>query len=211
MYRTPRLLILVLGLAVMLPFSAHAEPWYEIEVIIFENLAAGRAGETWPEQGAPAATPGTMELRPADPGSSGSLQAYQMLGRGELELADVAARLSNSKQYRVLRHFGWQQPLQERERATAVLVPDAGGRGRVLGTITPSLSRYLHLAADVILPGGPDGTGASQTRGFRLTESRRIRASELQYFDHPRFGVIAVLRSASPRSDSKPPAPAKAR
>ena len=67
------------------------------------------------------------------------------------------------------------------------------------GTATLGLQRYLYLTLDlVLLPSDmptefaplPEGTTFG---GFRLTETRRMRSKELHYFDHPLFGVVALV------------------
>ncbi|OGT22370.1 MAG: hypothetical protein A2V90_08430 [Gammaproteobacteria bacterium RBG_16_57_12] len=108
---------------------------------------------------------------------------------------------------------------------------------QVFGTITVAINRYLHISADLIfnLPQqtpvemppaqeGPDGkasdtppdVAASPTqaatittpRYYALRETRRMRSKELHYFDHPAFGMLAVIRpygqAAAP--EKQPPA-----
>jgi len=67
------------------------------------------------------------------------------------------------------------------------------------GTATLGLQRYLYLTIDLVLRPTvlppefalrPEGTAFG---GFRLTETRRMRSKELHYFDHPVFGVIALI------------------
>ena len=77
------------------------------------------------------------------------------------------------------------------------------------GTVQLSLSRYLHLAVDLIYQptAGPTNlesvnetdqavtadTAPPAATVFRLQESRRMRSSEIHYFDHPKFGAIALV------------------
>lgn len=77
------------------------------------------------------------------------------------------------------------------------------------GTATLGLQRYLYLTLDlVLLPTDmptefaplPEGTSFG---GFRLTETRRMRSKELHYFDHPLFGVVALVTPrAAPGGDA---------
>lgn len=78
----------------------------------------------------------------------------------------------------------------------------------VLGAIKLIRSRFLHLDVDLFLnrhgqrgeaPVSGQQTEAEPARApamFRLQEIRRMRSSEIHYFDHPRFGMIAVVRPA---------------
>lgn len=65
------------------------------------------------------------------------------------------------------------------------------------GTVTVSLSRYLHLAADLVFraPLREDGAepGVAYLQSFAMDQRRRMRSREIHYLDHPRFGVIAMI------------------
>ncbi|WP_172597652.1 CsiV family protein [Sulfuriflexus mobilis] len=162
----------------------------------------------------------------------GNPRAFQLLNPAEFAMTDLDEKLLNSRQYRVLGHIAWRQPTVERAESRAVHVhaglmqditqvqasrptqvlntlPDpleqadsAGTKRRFDGTITLSLSRYLHLEADITYY-NPDVYLAEQIAQqnidaptieyFRLQESRRMRSTEIHYIDHPYFGIIALI------------------
>lgn len=89
------------------------------------------------------------------------------------------------------------------------------------GTITVSVKRYLHMAVDLLLhvpaavvdtsvlpladdtqPVNPSSVTGMQS--YRLTETRRMRSTEVHYLDHPAFGVLAVI---TPYEVPSPPEP----
>jgi hypothetical protein len=50
----------------------------------------------------------------------------------------------------------------------------------------------------------PDGLGAAPGTAFALNESRRVRFYERNYYDHPAFGVIALVTPAQgPRAPGR--------
>lgn len=70
------------------------------------------------------------------------------------------------------------------------------------GTITVSRDRYLHLEANLLFREAVRerkttrllsifNRDEQQPETFRMQQQRRIRAGELHYFDHPKFGLIA--------------------
>ena len=74
---------------------------------------------------------------------------------------------------------------------------------RIEGTLMITRGRYLHVILDMLYR--PEDT-ATQKPGFfsffdanpapdayRMTQQRRLRSSELNYFDHPKFGVLAII------------------
>lgn len=73
------------------------------------------------------------------------------------------------------------------------------------GTITVSRNRYLHLKTDLLYhkaeAQAQEESGLfsifsredRQPDVFRMRQQRRIREGELHYFDHPMFGLIALV------------------
>jgi hypothetical protein len=50
----------------------------------------------------------------------------------------------------------------------------------------------------------PDGLGAGPGTAFTLNETRRVRFYERNYYDHPAFGVIALVTPAQgPRAPGR--------
>lgn len=64
------------------------------------------------------------------------------------------------------------------------------------GTITLSRSRFLHIDADLVyhnvLP-EQKGDIVLPTRYFRMQASRRMRSTEVNYIDHPMFGMLVLI------------------
>ncbi|MFQ5487083.1 MAG: CsiV family protein [Gammaproteobacteria bacterium] len=79
-------------------------------------------------------------------------------------------------------------------------------RARLDGLITVSVNRYLHFNVDLLYDNAHEEADqgslfrifnafASEQPPhlFRMQQSRRLRSGELHYFDHPRFGMIALV------------------
>jgi hypothetical protein len=58
---------------------------------------------------------------------------------------------------------------------------------------------YLHLGMSLnYQPSNPpEGLGAAPGTVFSMNESRRVKRFERNYYDHPAFGVIALVTPAS--------------
>lgn len=123
-------------------------------------------------------------------------------------LGPIYARLQRVDAYEPLAHVGWVQPA----RGTSDAKPyrfdsDSGPHREVGGSVTLYKERFVHLQIDLTLTDPaplPDSTkifpGPTATvthDDFKLTESRRIRGPGVHYFDHPRFGVIAIVREVA--------------
>ena len=155
---------------------AMADTRYDVEVIVFRNLAASDNGEQWPEN--TTVNDDGFARTPLQEG-------LENLPDSQFALNGVAGALQRSGAYRVLAHRLWRQNADNRHSAVPFLlhITPASSDSEVEGSITLIRERYLHLAIDLTL--------ISREHLYRLDETRRVRSSELHYFDNPHFGVIA--------------------
>lgn len=149
--------------------------------------------------------------------------AFTRLRSDELRMNDQLDRLLKSKGYEPLMHMGWRQPGYDREQAKAVHISggipmaresDQGDQSQMLeliyydnklegppppiinGTITLVRSRYLHFETDLVYHNTlPEQKGDIHlpTRYFRMQTSRRMRSTEINYIDHPMFGILVLI------------------
>jgi len=220
---SPLALVLALGLAsTALPAQTVEDEKppsptrYAIELVLFRHLDQSRntpeirlpqpeteanslPGAAVPVREAPV-TFHVMELHAEPPD-------FTPLPDGETVLDDVFRRLTRLEAYDVLAHLGWSQQGRAREIAGDYYIPaSVTTQTGISGTVKFFKERYAHLAVDLELRTPPPAT-ITGSAPERLVESRRIRGSSAQYFDHPRFGVIANIREIEP--ESLPVAPAK--
>lgn len=137
----------------MLSASLQAQPWYQIEVILFSQdfpalIAEGTTEESWPTE---------VELNWQEP--------LLPLFESERQLSPTMRKLPiNSRTmngdayafrvtegYRLLWHQAWQQPLVDEQDAPWILVEggeDYEGRYELEGSLRIHLSRFLHMTAN---------------------------------------------------------------
>jgi len=172
-----------------------ASPGYHIEIIVFRANSAQGSGENWSTQGATANTVG-------EEGSSGSSQVgrfISVLGADQFQLTDIESKLKSSGAYTPVAHVAWAQtasawgtkagfPLQK----LGVDVPGLNG------TVYLQRGQYLHLgmALNYAIASPPASLGAGPGTAFSLNEDRRVKFYERNYYDHPAFGVIALVTPA---------------
>lgn len=152
---------------------------YDVEIVVFRAVDAPPL-EDWTAApnprgfGSPNAQPG---LPP---------QVVRVLGPSDYRLNGVVDGLRRAGVWRPIAHAAWLQnapnwgshigiPLS----AVGVNVP--GLTGLVFLERAPL---YLHLGFDVALQDGD---------GYRIDEMHNVRQNEKEYFDHPAFGIIAVV------------------
>jgi len=196
-------------------------------------------GDTLGAAGADEAVAGTSEPVPPDPFGPGPVNAaaafrFRLLAPEELKLVDARQRLERLDAYTPLVHGGWVQeglPLASAKPFDLAYL----GAGNPAGTIRLHLSRYLHLAVDLVYRAdtgrdralqpelAPSGAGGnfpsmdartlsdvSLPARYVLRAERRIGSGVVQYFDHPMFGVLVLVEPYEPpattASDSGPAA-----
>ena len=174
---------------------------YEIELLIFRNLVEADGGEVWPVDYSD-----WFEEEPLDNMDNGeqpdppSRATVTWLPKSQFRLTAQRNALARSAPYRPIAHFAWRQSVTDRQRAKPVEVP-AGNRNPerayVDGLVRVSVERYLHLDLNLRLHLPATTTEAAALEygipEIRLRQKRRMRSNELHYFDHPRFGVIALI------------------
>ena len=135
-----------------------------------------------------------LEYSPVDP------SAYR--------LQDQYERMRNSRDYRPLLHVAWRQPVYDEANETTLALDRLGALPPSLAAIASIyVNRFLHLKLDLELAGGATLTtadGSPQSTIYRLNERRKMRSAELHFFDHPRFGALALIS----RTDETRPLPA---
>jgi len=110
--------------------------------------------------------------------------------------------LRQSPGYSVLYHSAWRQPAYDSRNAIGKRVDASvrSGGKQLSGQIKLVRERYLHLDVDLLLASATAMTESSYMEAdsgapvYELSEKRRIKKSgKVHYFDHPRFGMIAIV------------------
>lgn len=157
--------------------NAPAANTYRVEVVIFRAAAVTGSEDL----GAPAEGRGFNGRRDND--GTPPRWIRQLTG-SELQLGGVASQLRSSG-WQVLAHAGWVQTATAWGRHAGLPLAELGLQADGLsGNFYLERGDFLHLGVHLQLAGNPPWT---------LSELRRIRFAERNYFDHPGFGVIAVV------------------
>lgn len=191
-----RLLLAVAAIALpTLVCGEDATPGYHIEIIVFRANSAQGGAENW-------ATEGSDNNTIGEESASESSQVghfISLLNPDQFQLTDLETKLRASGAYVPVAHAAWAQsasawgtragfPLQK----LGVDVPGLNG------TVYLERGQYLHLglALSYAVPAPPAGLNAGPGTTFTLNESRRVKFYERNYYDHPAFGVIALVTPA---------------
>jgi hypothetical protein len=119
------------------------------------------------------------------------------------QLNHLARRLKSAKNYSVLYHEAWRQPLVKTAEVDWIELKTgakSGGRHTLEGRIGLRLGNFLHIHTELLLNKlRKQGQNSSQKTNnlilaqYKLWEQRKVRSNELNYFDHPRLVVLARI------------------
>lgn len=182
---------LAVSLVCTAPASAAQPKSYDVEVVIFSYRDPSDNGEQWPAS----LQEGT--------GPAGIYSSHQTskLPVGAYRLNSISNGLRQSSAYAVLFHKAWRQPAYNSANAVGFPVYTAAENGRysIEGSVRLIRERFLHLDADLLMVPGDSGSAIIDINSprtspqFELREKRRIKSGVVHYFDHPRFGMIAMV------------------
>jgi hypothetical protein len=183
------------------PSPAPAAPVYNIEIIVFRPTTALGGAENW------SAEAGTRSIA-GDESAAGSPQVGHFVAAlppAAWQLTDLETRLRASGAYVPVAHAAWSQTASSWGTRAGFPVQRLGiDVPGLTGTVFLERGQFLHLGMTLTyaMSTPPAGLGAAPETPFTLNESRRIRFYDRNYFDHPAFGVIALV---TPTQGARPP------
>jgi hypothetical protein len=155
---------------------------YQVEIVIFrvlsaptsEDLSVPAEGRGFNHQIDTSATPPTV---------------YRTLEAAQMQLGGMASRLRAGGTWKVLAHAGWVQSATDWPKHVGVTLEQLGiNVPGLAGSVFVERGQFLHLGFDLHLGENPT---------WSLSELRKVKFNEKNYFDHPAFGVIAIVSPAA--------------
>jgi hypothetical protein len=175
--------------------AARSENVYNIEIVVFRANQALGGAENWNVQA-------SRNYDTGDESSNTSRNVgrfVKALPSTSFQLTDVENKLRASGLYVPVAHVAWSQTASDWGTRAGFTVQKIGINAEGLnGTVFLERGMYLHLgmALSYAPPNPPAGLAAGPGTTFQMSESRRIRFYERNYYDHPGFGVIALVTPA---------------
>jgi Peptidoglycan-binding protein, CsiV len=189
------------------PPPANA-PAYNIELIIFRATGALGAPENW------AAEAGARNVSNDSNAGESTTAATTQVGRflktlpdEQFQLTDIDKKLRASAGYAPLAHVAWSQTASPWGTRAGFSLQRLGiDVPGMTGTVVLERGQFLHLGMTLAYaPANPPaGLGAPPGTTFVLNSGRRVRFNERTYFDHPAFGVIALVTPVAGTRPARP-------
>ncbi|HEY1283300.1 MAG TPA: CsiV family protein [Steroidobacteraceae bacterium] len=188
---------LVVALICALPSAAQdaGGSVYTIEILVFRATQALGGAENWNVQG-------TRNYGTGDESGNASRNVGRFvtsINPTQFQLTPLENKMRTTGLYVPVAHVAWQQTASDWGTRAGFTVQKIGITAPGLtGTVFLERGQYLHLgmALSYSPADPPAGIGAAPGSTFNLSESRRIRFYERNYYDHPGFGVIALVTPA---------------
>ncbi len=178
-------------------------PTYNVELIVFRANGALGGAENWATEGG--ANDDTVAGGESASDSSQVGRFVALLQPSQFQLNDIENKLRASGAYTPVAHIAWTQTASAwGTRAGFPLAKLGADVPGLAGNVFLERGQYLHLGMSISFsePNPPPGIGASASTVFVMNQSRRIRFYERNYYDHPAFGVIALV---TPTQGKRPP------
>ncbi|MBT8098537.1 MAG: peptidoglycan binding protein CsiV, partial [Gammaproteobacteria bacterium] len=136
-----------------------------------------------------------------------------IMRRDELTMQETVSRMRRLDVYDPIMHIGWVQPMLPDAIPDALPLARFGTPPAGLeGEFTLYLGRYLHLVVDLAMETRNSPTSnieaaprrygderrqfdtmASGKTYYRISENRIVKYGVLRYYEHPKFGVLAIV------------------
>jgi len=188
--------------AVPAPAPGPAAAVYNIEIIVFRATSVLGGPEDW------SAEAGARNIAGEESASGGAATVGHFvaaLPSSAWQLGELESRLRASGVYVPVAHTAWSQTASSWGTRAGFSLQKLGIEVPGLsGTVFLERGQWLHLGMTLTyaMPSPLPGLGAAPDTPFTINESRRVRFYERNYFDHPAFGVIALV---SPAQGARPP------
>lgn len=171
----------------------NSAPIYAIEALVFKHLKSDSSDKEYLEP--------ELEKVNFYPEVAGSVR----IGRtpsASSALSKAVEKMNDSGDYRIIAHQRWVQNADAKSDARRARINvRTEESGSLDGTITFYMSRFLHLDINLLLQENVSSfmSDETKTRNYRIAEARRIKTSDVNYFDHPEFGVLVQIKAVSRR------------
>jgi len=152
---------------------------YGVEVIVF-RASSVNAAEDWD------AVPAGRGFGSSANRGGAAPQVVKVLAPSDYRLGTIEATLKANGAWRPIAHAAWIQTAANWGSHAGIALADVGINAPALSGMV-YLERapiYVHLGFDVHLNAGAT---------YSIKEMRSVRYNDKQYFDHPAFGIIALV------------------
>jgi len=185
------------------PAPAAATPAanvYNVEIVVFRVNQSLGVAENWSAQGSHEYNSDGEAAEAA----RGVGRFVGLLPQSAWQLTPMENKMRSTGVYVPVAHVAWSQTASDWGTRAGFNLQRLGlDVPGLTGTVFLERGQFLHLgmALSYTPANPPAGIGAGPGTTFSMSETRRIKFYERNYYDHPAFGVIALV---TPAQGSRP-------
>ena len=180
--------------------NANSGRWYQVEMVLFKNYAAGSNQDEEFKAQPQVVWPGKMQrLKPVAANSVDQPSAFAALQKSELVLTQQVAQMKRNSSFSVLQHIGWRQPIYGKSQHIQFSFgPYYGKQASIQGFISLSIDRYIHARAqfDYLKFAKSTAFADNPNSGFEITKAaflkqyRKTVSKKIMLMDHPEYSIL---------------------
>jgi len=185
------------------PAPVYSGPAYDIEIVVFRARVALGQPENWAAE--TTASSATVAGGEASSGSGPAGRLLAVLPASDYRLTAIESRLRTSGTYLPVAHAAWVQTASAWGTRDGFPLESLGiNVPGLTGVVFLERGEFLHLGMTLnyTMQDPPAGLNAPPGTTFVMNETRRVRFYQRNYYDHPAFGVIALV---TPARGPRPP------
>lgn len=149
---------------------------------------------------------------------------YELLPSSQFSLIKEEQSIAHKDHFKILLHIAWQQPLQKTKFARPIYIAAGNAydaEGNIIGssdltgnnmsapaslwefegTITLAKNNFFEINSDLHLNEIEKASFFSSqdfhVKSYHMQQQRRMTSNELNYLDHPKFGVLLLVSPVS--------------
>jgi hypothetical protein len=173
---------------------------YNVEMVVFRVNQSLGVAENWSAQ---ASREYNSDGEAAE-GARGVGRFVGLLPQSAWQLTPIENKMRSTGVYVPVAHVAWSQTASDWGTRAGFNLQRLGlDVPGLTGTVFLERGQFLHLgmALSYTPANPPAGIGAGPGTTFAMSETRRIKFYDRNYYDHPAFGVIALV---TPAQGSRP-------
>tara|TARA_Y100000588_G_C14071686_1_gene846069 strand:+ start:108 stop:662 length:555 start_codon:yes stop_codon:yes gene_type:complete len=177
---------IIISLITLITSTAYANQinqFYQVDVIVFAQDKKYKA--TSEHELSPLLIteyPKAIPLKPI----AGDNDSFELLPASKSKLNQELWALHHKSSYKVLAHYSWMQPDNNRQ---PVIIPKVNVSGWDLeGTFRIQHTNYYQLETELLF-----STPEKQSAPFVFSQKHRLEQNKVYYLDHPEAGILIKI------------------
>ncbi len=175
-----------LFLTINISYAVTTRSSYIVEVLVIQHKDKSAADELWP----------VNETKPIPGLDKATIVKDKPPAYAKFN--NAIERIAKDKRYKILAHKRWFQFADAKSDARPIRIKgEEDARPVVDGTLKLYSKYYIYVELNMQLREKmrkDEGKGDDASPVYTLKEKRRVKLKQINYFDHPKFGLLVYVQ-----------------